>query len=160
MWYIGGDSWAADGERLLPSYSLRTMTSADGIVWPGEGQVCLSPIGEEIGFGRPSVVAEQGGYRMWYSIRERRGYHLGYAESTDGVRWQRLDEAVDLGPSLPGFDDEMTCYPAVMRSGDDLLMFYNGNGYGRAGIGVAVLGAEPDGGRLRLETTVEPGRRR
>lgn len=100
------------------------------------------PAREEIGFGRPCVLHAGDLYRMWYSIRTRSGYRLGYAESDDGERWRRLDERLDLGTPLPGFDDEMTCYSAVVRRGEDLLLFYNGNGYGRRGIGVAVLERE------------------
>lgn len=142
LWYIGGGGWIPDGKRLLPTYSLRTLTSTDVRTWPASGEVCLAPIGSEIGFGRPSVLHEGGRYRMWYSIRRRTGYLLGYAESSDGERWQRQDGELDLGPPIAGFDDEMTCYSAVVRHDRNLLMFYNGNGYGRAGIGVAVL--EPD----------------
>ncbi len=140
MWYVGGGGWVEHGGRLLPSYSLRTAVSLDGRTWPPAGEVCLEPEGgEEIGFGRPCVLREGDRYRMWYSIRSRRGYRLGYAESADGQRWRRLDALLDLGPPLAGFDDEMTCYSAVVRSGGDLLMYYNGNGYGRTGIGVAIL---------------------
>jgi hypothetical protein len=146
-WYIGGGGWVRDGDRLLPTYDLRTASSADGRAWPGEGEICLAHEGEEIGFGRPFVLRDNDRYRMWYSIRRRSGYRLGYAESADGRRWQRLDGLLDLGPALAGFDDEMMCYPAVVRRGEDLLLFYNGNGYGRTGIGVAVLedGAEAKG---------------
>jgi len=139
MWYIGGGGWLEAGGRQLPTYSLRTMVSTSVMDWPSHGEVCLAPIGDEIGFGRPYVLHEGGLYRMWYSIRRRQGYRLGYAESADGVRWRRLDDRLDLGAPLPGFDDQMTCYSAVVRLDGRLLMFYNGNGYGRTGIGVAVL---------------------
>jgi hypothetical protein len=139
MWYIGGGAWLKEGGRLLPTYSLRTMASTKADSWPGEGESCLVPLADEIGFGRPSVVLEEGIYRMWYSIRRRQGYRLGYAESADGVSWQRRDELLELGQPQVGFDDEMTCYPAVVRRGNDLLLYYCGNGYGRSGIGVAVL---------------------
>lgn len=39
-----------------------------------------------------------------------------------------------LKPSKTGWDSEMVCYPYII----DNLMFYNGNGYGKTGIGVAV----------------------
>lgn len=139
MWYIGGSGWIKEGERLLPTYSLRTLSSPDVRVWPASGDVCLTPVGSEIGFGRPSVLHEEGRHRMWYSIRRRQGYLLGYAESLDGKHWQRMDDELDMGPPLVDFDDEMVCYSAVIRHEGNLLMFYNGNGYGRAGIAVAIL---------------------
>jgi hypothetical protein len=143
MWYIGGGEWLdGGGGRLLPSYRLRTLTSADGRSWPGAGTDCLAPVGDEIGFGRPCVVPGAEGYRLWYSIRTRRGYRVSYAESPDGRSWRRLDEQLELGPPLAGLDDEMTCYSAVVAHDERLIMYYNGNGYGRSGIGVAVLEAD------------------
>ena len=96
---------------------------------------------EEIGFGRPFIQRDSSGYRLWYSIRSRRGYRLGYAESTDGLVWGRRDEDVGLSPSENGWDSEMVCYSAIVATRNRWLMFYNGNGYGRTGVGVAV--AEP-----------------
>ncbi|MEP7158351.1 MAG: glucosyl hydrolase [Chloroflexota bacterium] len=140
LWYIAATGWISHGDKQLPTYDLRSATSGDIGRWPASGQVVMQPVGDEIGFGRPYPVHEDGGYRMWYSVRRRTGYRLGYAESADGVDWRRLDEQLDLGRPVPGFDDEMTCYAAVTRRADGArVMFYNGNGYGRAGIGAALL---------------------
>lgn len=38
------------------------------------------------------------------------------------------------------FDSEMCAYPFIVKKGDGgLLMFYNGNGFGKTGIGYATL---------------------
>ena len=42
-----------------------------------------------------------------------------------------------LEPSDAGWDSEMVTYPLVLRSGAEWRMLYNGNGYGRTGIGLA-----------------------
>ncbi len=34
-------------------------------------------------------------------------------------------------------DSEMQCYPHVINLNERLVMFYNGNGFGRTGIGYA-----------------------
>ena len=34
---------------------------------------------------------------------------------------------------------EMIAYPHVIRNKNELIMFYNGNGYGKTGIGIAKL---------------------
>jgi hypothetical protein len=139
LWYVGGGEWIRDGDRVLPTYSLRVMTSAGIAEWPASGETYLTPAGDEIGFGRPWVMAGNGGYQMWYSIRTRAGYRLGYAESVDGYAWRRLDDPLDLGAPVQDFDDQMVCYSFVLRYAASLLMFYNGNGYGRTGIGIARL---------------------
>jgi predicted GH43/DUF377 family glycosyl hydrolase len=144
MWYIGGSAWTADDHsKLLPSYSLWHTNSRDGIIWCNPSVECLVPQGpEEIGFGRPFILRHNGKYRMWYSIRRRQGYRLGYAESADGLGWTRRDALVGIGCSATGWDSEMICYAVVVPTKDRWLMFYNGNGYGRTGVGVAV--AEPE----------------
>ena len=65
----------------------------------------------------PMVVKEGGRYRMWYSGSDRtpNEYHrMGYAESRDGVTWERLDEPV----LVPGDPSGYFSVPAVLRSAD------------------------------------------
>ena len=55
-------------------------------------------------------------------------------------RWSQLDRADDmkgLGISERPFENEMVCYPFVVEDNGRRLMFYNGNGFGQGGIGVA-----------------------
>ena len=141
MWYVGGGAWIDIGGKLKPIYSLRHTESADGFHWDEESIECLTPVAErgEIGFGRPFVLNDVGTYRMWYSIRTGTGYTLGYATSPDGFVWTRRDEEVGIACSASGWDSEMICYPAIVRARDRWLMFYNGNGYGRTGVGCAEL---------------------
>jgi hypothetical protein len=74
---------------------------------------------------------------MWYSYRGP-SYRLGYAESADGLRWQRMDEAIGIAPSPSGWDSESMCYAQVFDHAGQRYMVYNGNGYGRSGFGLAV----------------------
>jgi predicted GH43/DUF377 family glycosyl hydrolase len=141
LWYIGGSGWVDWGGKLLPSYSLRHIESANAKTWTAPSTECLAPdsTAGEIGFGRPFVIKDGATYRMWYSIRRRTGYGLGYATSSDGLAWSRRDGEVGIGPSESGWDSEMICYAAIVPGKDRWLMFYNGNGYGRTGVGVAEL---------------------
>jgi hypothetical protein len=143
MWYLAGNTWVSSSRKLLPSYSLRYLESEDGMTWNGEGAEIMTPRGpDEIGFARPYVVKCDDGYRMWYSIRTRTGYTLGYATSPNGLNWTRRDREIGIGRAESGWDSEMICYAAVIPGDQTWTMFYNGNGYGRSGVGVAV--AEPD----------------
>ena len=65
-------------------------------------------------------------------------YRLGYAESLDGIQWERRDELVGVDVSPSGFDNEMIEYAAVVKHNGRHFMFYNGNNYGFDGIGLAV----------------------
>jgi hypothetical protein len=77
-------------------------------------------------------------YRMWYSYRGD-AYRIGYAESVDGLEWERRDAGAGIDVSADGWDSQMIEYPCVFEHGGDSLMLYNGNGYGATGIGLAVL---------------------
>lgn len=63
---------------------------------------------------------------------------MGYAESDDGMNWVRKDEEIGLDVSDQGWDDQAVCYAAVVDLGGQEYMFYNGNGFGETGFGVAV----------------------
>jgi hypothetical protein len=140
-WYVTGDSWIESRGKVRPKYAMRYIESDDGVTWPGEGTPCLDTAEpDEYGFGRPYVLDDGGRLRMWYSIRSHsRGYRLGYAESADGVNWSRLDEEVGLDVSPEGWDSEMIHCGWLQESPHGTYLFYNGNGYGATGFGVAAL---------------------
>ena len=68
------------------------------------------------------------------SAPEAARYRFGYAESRDGLEWDRDGEAA-LGDGR--WDSEMQAYPAVFHHAGLRHMLYNGNGYGATGIGHA-----------------------
>ena len=73
----------------------------------------------------PMVVKEGGRYRMWYSGSDRtpNEYHrIGYAESRDGVTWERLDEPV----LVPGDPSGYFSVPAVLRTPDGEVLKQDG----------------------------------
>ena len=140
MWYAGGSDWITTASGAVrPHYALRHAASADGLDWPRAGEVCLEPREHEHGFGRPAVVHEDGVYRMWCSVRRVDiGYRMGYAESADGLAWERDDARAGLDVSEHGWDSEMVCMAAVHDTPTGRYLFYNGNDYGATGFGVAV----------------------
>ena len=80
---------------------------------------------------------------MWYSTRghetkKAKNYTIGYAESSDGISWTRMDEFARISTSESGWDSEMICYPAFYPFEDRVYMFYSGNSVGRDGIGYAI----------------------
>lgn len=141
MWYVGGSGWEIIEGKSMPVYEIKYVESTDGINWPKNGVTCISiSESDEHGFGRPYVIKDKGLYKMFYSIRKKKiSYRLGYAESTDGIVWDRKDNLMNLDVSKKGFDDEMICYSAVMKINGKLVMFYNGNNFGDTGVGLAVL---------------------
>lgn len=138
MWYLSCVGWRPAAGRPKHYYHLRYAASADGIDWRRRGLVCIdfaSPA--EYAISRPCVLRENGVYRMWYSYRGDR-YRIGYAESPDGIRWRRLDGEAGIDVSSTGWDAEMVAYALVFVHQSRYYLLYNGNDYGRTGIGLAV----------------------
>lgn len=141
MWYVSGTEWNDGPSGVRHRYHVRYAESANGVDWQRDGVVCLdyaSPT--EYAFGRPCVVKDADRYRMWYSVRGER-YRMGYAESVDGVTWTRQDDVNVVQPSAEGWDSEMVTYPVVHGPIGRRVMLYNGNDYGRSGIGLATFSA-------------------
>jgi hypothetical protein len=121
---------------------LKYAESFDGIQWFPTGEISLEfKCDNEYAISKPSVLKEDGIYKMWYSYRGDR-YRIGYAESEDGIHFNRMDETVGIDVSEFGWDSEMICYPHVFEHNGEKYMLYNGNGYGKSGIGLAILSKE------------------
>lgn len=137
MWYDSADMWQSPE---LPRYNIKYAESTDGINWVRKGIVSVDyKSTDESRVSRASVLKEGGIYKMWhcYAIGSG-GYRMGYAESIDGYRFERKDDSQTIQTSPTGWDSEMVCYPHVFLHKGQKFMLYCGNGYGRAGFGVAV----------------------
>jgi hypothetical protein len=137
MWYVSGKKWINPD---LPTYNIKYATSNDGVNWVQTGIVCIENRDEESALARPFVLKEDGIYKMWYSYKYKSNpYTIGYAESLDGIKWQRKDSEAGISVSKSGWDSEMIEYACVFNHKDKKYMLYNGNGYGENGIGLAIL---------------------
>jgi hypothetical protein len=139
MWYVSGVKWELEGGQPKHYYHIKYAESVNGIDWQRNGLVCIDfKYQDEYAIARPCVIRDKDIYKMWYSYRGK-SYRIGYAESRDGLRWERRDEEVGIDVSESGWDSEMIEYPFVFDHDGERYMLYNGNGYGRTGIGLAVL---------------------
>ena len=137
MWYISGDRWFERNGETFPVYNVKYAESRDAINWKRKGRVCLDYKNEaEHALARPCVIKEDGIYKMWYSHKGA-DYRIGYAESKDGLKWTRFDEQSGITPPKQGFDSIMQEYGFVVSHKGRKYMFYNGDEYGRDGIGYA-----------------------
>ncbi len=137
MLYCGGGKNIIIDKKVMPSYSLKYLTSNDGIKWTGEPlEVLIPEASSEYGFGRPCIKHEDGIYKMWYSIRRfDKKYTFGYAQSSDLIQWTRLDDQIQsLHDNLQPYENEMQSFAAIIETKYGNYMFYNGNNYGATGI--------------------------
>lgn len=142
MWYGSILAWNSGPRDMI--HGIKTATSLDGKNWERTAEVIVGPqLPDECVVCRPCVLRLNRGYRMWYCCRApsfsemTAPYRLGYAESDDGVTWERRDDVAGLAPSGEGFDSDEVSYPSVFVHRGATYLLYNGNDYGRTGFGIA-----------------------
>lgn len=145
MYYAAAEKWLSVNGKLEPVYTLTYAISSDGIKWEKTGIKCFEPKLKNECISRPSIIALDNGFHMWFAYRSaddfRFGenvYKIGYAFSEDLRNWIRNDEQAGVFLSEYGWDSQMMAYPYVIKRGDSLLMFYNGNEFGKEGFGYAI----------------------
>lgn len=141
MWYGSNLKWGKDQSEM--SHVIKYAESSDGIHWKRSNRVVIGLEHEnEYALSKPFVLKDKGDYRMWYSYRANgkiSTYRIGYAESQDGLNWNRLDDRAGIDVSPTGWDSEMICYPYIFDFNHHRYMLYNGNGYGKSGFGLAIM---------------------
>ncbi|MEZ4781127.1 MAG: hypothetical protein R2816_06010 [Flavobacteriaceae bacterium] len=150
-WYLSCTEWRIVDGKSEPRYHIKYAESIDGINWKIRGDVAIdykSP--DEAGIVKASVIIEDNTFKMWYSYRlfkdyrtsVNSSYRIGYAESQDGINWERMDDsplALSVSNDELCWDSLMVEYPHVIDIKGKRMMFYNGNGFGKSGFGYAQL---------------------
>ena len=141
MWYGSNLKWGKLQHEM--NHVIKYAESINGINWVRKNIIAVNNSHEgEYALSKPFVIKESSKYMMWYSYRANKTietYRIGYAESNDGLKWERKDSEVGIDVSKSGWDSEMISYPFVLNYKDNKYMLYNGNGYGKTGFGIAKL---------------------
>lgn len=146
VWYLSCTEYRDINGHTEPRYHIKYAESEDGINWERLGHIAIDYKSEnEAGIVKATVFKENRRYKMLFSYRNfdnyrtdiNNSYKIGYAESADGITWDRKDEESGISPSASGWDSEMLCYPHTITVKEKLFLFYNGNGFGQSGFGYA-----------------------
>jgi predicted GH43/DUF377 family glycosyl hydrolase len=139
-WYAAGSGWEIINGNPYPKYNIRYIESDDGINFKDEEKLCIDVKGSEYRIGRPRVTRKDDHYQMFYTKGNLKGdYFPGYAESIDGLNWERHDDKLGISLSIKGWDSKTLCYPSIIDYKNKTYMFYNGNEMGKDGFGYAIL---------------------
>jgi predicted GH43/DUF377 family glycosyl hydrolase len=143
---VGSEWWLWYGGIAQVPYlaSICLATSRDGISWKkfdGNPVLRFNPYVPSDAFvvARPQVLVDGGIFRMWYSAKgltvdgKAGDYRVCYAESHDGIHWERFPGNPVLRPSESGWDQKMVEYCEVIHDEDGDHMWYCGDGYGSLG---------------------------
>jgi hypothetical protein len=139
MWYTSGFAWNMRKDNPKSYYHIKYAYSSDGINWNPTGKVCIELEKGESNIASPSVLWEDCKYKMWYCyVQDFDNYKIGYAESINGIEWERKDSEVGIELSDHSFDNTCMAYPCVFKHKDRKYMIYSGNVLGKEGLGLAV----------------------
>jgi hypothetical protein len=151
MWYIFGTGWKRFAPEAAPdrTYKIGHAVSSDGIQWHKEEarRIISDRLGPDESQAVPTVIQIGTRYHMFFCYRQSfdfraspdRGYRIGHAWSDDLQTWSRDDNDPLLDTEPESWDSDMQCYPHVFECDDRVYMLYNGNQFGRAGFGLAML---------------------
>lgn len=134
MWYTAGQLNPAGHQNI----HLCLACSDDGIHWEKyPGNPVLT---DDFRDGAPRSVTsrcymrhDNGVFRLWYSFAKP-DYRICYAESLDGIIWERspIAPVLDVSPA-PAWDDSMVEYPEVQIVNGVYRLWFCGNGFGSVG---------------------------
>jgi len=147
LWYASGSHWLENNGRPEPVYKIRMAHSTDGINWIKEGRNLIDvKLEENECQASADVLYYKNKFHMFFSYRysvdyrmKEAGYRIGYASSDDMRNWKRDDSKVGISLSDNGWDSEMISYSYTFILNDRLHMLYQGNNFGKLGIGLAIL---------------------
>ena len=138
MFYLSGFRFEFIDGNAVSYYDVKIARSLDGIDWIRRGDVALGLASTETNISRMTIVESGGRYQAWFPVKSRgAGYRCGYAESANGEHWARM-EGLGLDVSESGWDSKSIDKMEVIAHRGAYYMFYNGNDFGRDGIGLAI----------------------
>lgn len=124
MIYSSGRCWSGD----KPIYGLKCACTSN--LWEWTNKTFLVGSNDEI-LSRSTLFND---YLLYSSKKVDTNYRMESYNIKTGER--SFSGKMVLMPSKDGWDSEMICYPYVWEYNRKTYMFYNGNGYGKTGIGV------------------------
>ena len=146
MWYCSGTNWHLVDKKFEHTYDIKYASSEDGLNWQQHNQSAIHQKNEFEAITKPTIIKIGEKYHMWYCYRGtinfrggENAYRIGYADSDDMMHWTRKDENAGIGITEGEWDDKMMAYPAITKINGEIVMFYNGNEFGKKGFGYATL---------------------
>ena len=130
-------------EKSIPAYAQKTMESLDGFSWDQEDHIVF-PVEDNklLGYGRPAIWFDDAiKYQGLFSERNWGGSYtkIKYGTSSDGYKWAfQPDSKMNFNVSNTCDSQNSVCFPSIIFQEDRILMFYNGDDFGREGLRLAI----------------------
>jgi hypothetical protein len=138
--YGSTETWDAGNQEMI--HVINVATSKDTQHWEKHGLAVPYHKNKIQAFSRPTIIKIDDTWHMWFSYRGGNGdkYKIGHAKTTNLLSWDLDLENASLyaNPNV-AWESEMVEYPYVFEYQNEIYMLYNGNSYGKTGIGLAKL---------------------
>lgn len=142
MLYVGGEDWVDIDGKLIPSYSLRRIHSADAMQWDEPAETVLPSTENFVGYGRPWPFRHPTqGSKLLVSVRDvtSKRYRMAVAQMDESRGFSDVELGIGLEPQGGGFESHDTIFAATVEVEGRIWCFYNGNNFGSDGVALAEL---------------------
>lgn len=145
--YIKGENWVVGLNGVLErKYRIAFAKSVDLIEWEALDGIRIPARLENEAQAMPSLIQIDDVFHLIYCYRDvfdfrynsRNSYRIGHSYSKDLVDWKISEFMVPLGEH-GDWDADMQCYPHIFTESDRAYILYNGNDFGKFGIGLLEL---------------------
>ena len=138
MYYTSNLQWKKQGKKMIPRYLIKTGYSKNGYDWiTNKKHTIKFKNSKEEAITRPWVIKLNKKFIMFLSLKIK-NYKITCATSNNGKNWRRKNINFIQKNSRIKFDSKSQEYASVAKVGSKLYMFYNGNDYGKNGVGLAI----------------------
>ncbi len=143
MIYTSGLEWKVDlTGKLVSYYHLKEALSEDGIKWIRNGKVAVELEKKERDISRSDIISFKNGTKvLMYGVNTSQNpYRIKFSLKNNKGNWIRNDNIIKkIHLSKKGFDSRLMSYPSCLWYKEELYMFYNGNNFGKEGVGLRVF---------------------
>ena len=138
MWYGSTLTWDAGNGEM--THILKEKISVDAINFKQTGRILDYDLNVAQAFSRPSILEINGRALMAYSYRGGNSdYRIGFVWLDDLATASHLGGLPNFLPSKNSWEAKMVEYPFLFAFNSEIYMLYNGNDFGKTGIGIVTL---------------------
>ena len=145
LFYSSCDEWRVISNSNEPIYNIKLATSVDLREWNFQKNQIIrkgDDIGGAVNFSIVNInqffIAFSSIRKMTdYRINKNSAYKIRSFQSKDLYNWDPLDIEYEDDSLESNWDNIMRCYPSAILHDNTIFIFFNGNGFGKSGIGLA-----------------------
>lgn len=144
LYYACSNGFYTHENKIIPSYSLNRLCSDDGLNWDDNSEEIIFPTieGKVMGYGRSAIWKRSPTqFTGLIPVRSWNGTYSNilFTESNDGFNWNKLSINGMAFLSSHTIDNQKeVTFPSLVHQKNRILMFYNGNEFGKDGLRLAI----------------------